>query len=46
MGANLMAMSPAELAAALTNDPSIWEGRFPSGPDPAFEAARAREGRR
>jgi pimeloyl-ACP methyl ester carboxylesterase len=28
----------------LTNDPSIFDGRFPSGPDPVFEAARAREG--
>lgn len=43
-GANLMALSPAERVAALTNDPSIFAGRFPSGPDPAFEAARSREG--
>jgi len=42
-GANLLALSPAERVAALTNDPSIFDGRFPSGPDPAFEAARARE---
>jgi pimeloyl-ACP methyl ester carboxylesterase len=42
-GADMSAMSPTEIAATLTNDPSIWEGRFPSGPDPAFEAARARE---
>jgi pimeloyl-ACP methyl ester carboxylesterase len=43
MGVNMMAMSPAERYAALTNKPEIWEGRIPSGPDPAFEAARARE---
>jgi pimeloyl-ACP methyl ester carboxylesterase len=43
MGVNMMAMSPAERYAALTNKPEIWEGRVPSGPDPAFEAARARE---
>jgi pimeloyl-ACP methyl ester carboxylesterase len=42
-GADMSSMSPPEIAATLTNDPSIWEGRFPSGPDPAFEAARARE---
>ncbi len=39
----MMAMSPAERYAALTNKPEIWEGRIPSGPDPSFEAARARE---
>ena len=43
-GADMSSMSPPEIAATLTNDPSIWEGRFPSGPDPAFEAARVREG--
>jgi pimeloyl-ACP methyl ester carboxylesterase len=43
MGVNMMAMSPAERYAALTNKPEIWKGRIPSGPDPAFEAARARE---
>jgi pimeloyl-ACP methyl ester carboxylesterase len=43
-GADMSSMSPPEIAAALTNDLSIWEGRLPSGPDPAFEAARAREG--
>ena len=43
-GVDISSMSPPEIAVALTNDPSIWEGRFPSGPDPAFEAARAREG--
>jgi pimeloyl-ACP methyl ester carboxylesterase len=42
-GVDMASMTPPEIAAALTNDPSIWEGRFPSGPDPAFEAARARE---
>ncbi|HTT27234.1 MAG TPA: alpha/beta hydrolase [Solirubrobacteraceae bacterium] len=42
-GANLLALSPAARVAALTNDPSIFDGRFPSGPDPAFEAARDRE---
>ena len=42
-GVDMSAMSPPEIAAALTNDPSIWEGRLPSGPDPAFAAARARE---
>jgi pimeloyl-ACP methyl ester carboxylesterase len=41
---DMMAMSPAERLGALTNDQSIWEGRLPTGPDPAFEAARAREG--
>ncbi|WP_405952888.1 alpha/beta hydrolase [Streptomyces prunicolor] len=41
---DMMAMSPAERLAALTNDPSIWEGRLPTGPDPEFEAARGREG--
>jgi pimeloyl-ACP methyl ester carboxylesterase len=43
-GADMSVMTPAEIAATLTNDPSIWEGRFPAGPDPAFEAARMREG--
>jgi pimeloyl-ACP methyl ester carboxylesterase len=43
-GADMSVMTPADIAATLTNDPSIWEGRFPSGPDPAFEAARMREG--
>jgi pimeloyl-ACP methyl ester carboxylesterase len=43
-GVDMSRMSPPEIAVALTNDPSIWEGRLPSGPDPAFEAARAREG--
>ena len=43
-GVDMSSMSPPEIAAALTNDPSIWDGRLPSGPDPAFVAARAREG--
>jgi pimeloyl-ACP methyl ester carboxylesterase len=42
-GVDFSSMSPPEVAAALTNDPTIWEGRLPSGPDPAFEAARGRE---
>ena len=42
-GADMSSMSLAEIAATLTNDPSIWEGRLPSGPDPAFQAARALE---
>lgn len=41
--ANMMAMTPPERLTMLTNDPSIWEGRLPAGPDPAFQAARARE---
>ena len=42
--AHLFAMGPEERLAALTNDPSIWEGRLPEGPDEAFDAARALEG--
>jgi pimeloyl-ACP methyl ester carboxylesterase len=42
-GADLSSMTPSEIAATLTNDQTIWEGRLPSGPDPAFEAARERE---
>ena len=42
-GADMSSMTPPEIAATLTNDPSIWEGRLPAGPDPAFEAARGRE---
>lgn len=42
-GAEMSSMTPPEIAATLTNDPSIWEGRVPSGPDPVFEAARERE---
>jgi pimeloyl-ACP methyl ester carboxylesterase len=42
-GADMSSMTPSEIAATLTNDPSIWEGRLPAGPDPAFEAARGRE---
>ncbi len=41
--ANMMAMTPAERYAALTNKPEIWEGRVPVGPDPEFQAARGRE---
>jgi len=37
-------MGPEERFARLTSDPGIWEGRLPTSPDPAFEAARAREG--
>ena len=29
---------------ALTNDPSVFAGRVPAGPDPEFDAARALEG--
>ena len=42
-GADMSSMSPPEILGTLTNDASIWEGRFPTGPDPEFEAARARE---
>ena len=42
-GPDRWSKSPAEIREALTNDPSIWEGRIPTGPDPGFEAARARE---
>ena len=38
-------MSPDELYRALTNDPGVFEGIVPAGPDPEFEAARALEGR-
>jgi pimeloyl-ACP methyl ester carboxylesterase len=37
-------MAPGELYTTLTNDPSVFEGRLPDGPDEAFEAARAAEG--
>ncbi len=40
---NMMAMEPAERYAALTNDPTVWVGRVPTGPDPEFAAARQRE---
>ncbi len=40
---NMMAMTPEERFAALTNDPDIWIGRIPTGPDPDFAAARQRE---
>jgi pimeloyl-ACP methyl ester carboxylesterase len=40
---NMMAATPSERREVLTNDPSIWIGRVPTGPDPAFDAARASE---
>jgi pimeloyl-ACP methyl ester carboxylesterase len=43
-GADMSSMSPPEILATLTEDPSIWEGRLPSGPDEAFTAARTTEG--
>jgi len=42
--ANMMALGPPERLATLTKNPDIFNGRFPSGPDPAFEAARVRAG--
>jgi pimeloyl-ACP methyl ester carboxylesterase len=42
--ANVREMGPGELYTALTNDPSVFEGRLPDGPDEAFEDARASEG--
>jgi len=42
--ANVGAMAPAALYAALTNDPTVFEGLVPAGPDPEFDAARALEG--
>src|SRR5581483_6367092 len=42
--AAVFAMTPEELYRALTNDPTVFEGRVPTGPDEAFEAARALEG--
>ncbi len=43
--ANAFAMEPDELRRTLTNDPEgVFAGRVPTGPDAAFEAARAREG--
>jgi pimeloyl-ACP methyl ester carboxylesterase len=41
--ANVFAMAPEELYRTLTNDPSIFEGRVPAGPDAEFEAARTLE---
>ena len=41
--ANVREMAPGELYTALTNDPSVFEGLLPAGPDEAFEAARATE---
>ena len=43
-GADMSTMALPEILATLTNDPSIWDGRLPTGPDPDFEAARGREG--
>jgi pimeloyl-ACP methyl ester carboxylesterase len=42
--ANTRAMSNDELYAALTSDPTIFEGRLPQGEDAEFDAARALEG--
>ncbi|MET7571979.1 alpha/beta hydrolase [Streptomyces sp. NPDC005492] len=41
--ADLASMTPAERVALMTTDPRIYEGRYPSGPDPEFWAARERE---
>ena len=41
--ANLGAMQPAEIYAALTNDPSVFAGRIPEPLDDAFVEARMRE---
>ncbi|MGW0948073.1 alpha/beta fold hydrolase [Streptomyces sp. NPDC002623] len=41
--ADLASMSPVERLAAMTTEPRIYEGRYPSGPDPEFRAARERE---
>jgi pimeloyl-ACP methyl ester carboxylesterase len=43
--ANVPAMAPDDVYKALTNDPTIFDGRVPTAPDPEFEAARALEGR-
>ncbi|MEV0486124.1 alpha/beta hydrolase [Streptomyces sp. NPDC050508] len=40
---DLASMSPAERLTLMTTDPRIFEGRFPSGPDPEFRATRERE---
>ncbi len=40
---NMMAASPAERRGVLTSDPKVWVGRVPTGPDPEFDAARAKE---
>lgn len=42
-GANVMEMSTSELIHALTNEPSIFEGRIPPAGDDAFREARMRE---
>lgn len=41
--ANMMVLSPPERLATLSNDPRVWDGRLPAGPDPEFQAARERE---
>lgn len=43
--ANARAMAPGELYRELTNDPAIFEGLVPDGPDPEFDAARSLEAR-
>ena len=40
---NMMVATPAERREVLTSDPNVWLGRVPTGPDPAFDAARAKE---
>jgi pimeloyl-ACP methyl ester carboxylesterase len=40
---NVMAATPEQLREALTDVPEIWVGRIPTGPNPDFDAARARE---
>jgi pimeloyl-ACP methyl ester carboxylesterase len=42
--ANARAMARDELYAALTNDPSVFDGLVPDGEDAEFDAARALEG--
>ena len=41
--ANIPAMSPDEILAALTNDPTVFAGKVPVPLDEAFAAAQARE---
>jgi pimeloyl-ACP methyl ester carboxylesterase len=41
--ANIPAMSPDEILAALTRDPSVFAGKVPTPLDDAFAAAQARE---
>jgi pimeloyl-ACP methyl ester carboxylesterase len=40
---NMMAATPEERREVLTSDPKVWVGRIPTGPDPAFDEARAKE---